>query len=265
MHACSNTVNRSCPGGILLAIILLLLLPCIGLGAPPPLPPAAATLLDAARPRLNQELANKNLQLGVPVFIRIFKLEGTLEVWMRRDNYFVLFKTYPICSYSGFPGPKIREGDWQSPEGFYTVSAKQMHPGSRYHLAFNIGYPNEFDRYRKRTGSAIMVHGGCSSRGCFAMGDRNMEEIYLLAHSALAEGQKQFDVHIFPFKLSQKNMHKFRSSPWFGFWKTLQPGYMAFCATHQVPQISTINGRYVINAPGARVALIPAHHASVLP
>jgi murein L,D-transpeptidase YafK len=179
--------------------------------------------------------------------MRIFKMEGGLEVWIQKNGKFELFKTYPICSYSGYPGPKLYEGDWQSPEGFYTVSARQMNPNSQYHLSFNVGYPNAFDKARKRTGSCIMVHGGCSSRGCFAMGNEHMEEIYLLAHSALSRGQKFFSLHIFPFQMTSHNMVQFKSSPWINFWKNLQQGYNAFEMSHQVPLITADKGKYVVN------------------
>jgi len=209
--------------------------------------PRANTLMTKARARITHALAVKGLELGQPIFVRIFKMPGELEVWIQKNGRFKLFKTYQICNYSGYPGPKLYEGDWQSPEGFYTISAGQMNPNSRYHLSFNVGYPNAFDKARKRTGSAIMVHGGCSSRGCFAMSDNRMEEIYLLAHSALARGQKDFSLHIFPFRMTARNMAKFNSSPWIGFWKNLQEGYKAFEISHQVPTITASRGKYKVN------------------
>ncbi len=238
----------------LLACCLLLTLLAGPGGTAPPLPGKAASLLEKTRPRLERELASHDLRLGAPIFIRIFKIPATLEVWMRQGPSFVLFKTYPICSYSGYPGPKLHEGDWQSPEGFYSVSARGMNPESSYHLAFNIGYPNEFDRQRDRTGSAIMVHGECSSRGCFAMGNLGMEEIYLLAHAALAGGQERFAVHVFPFPLTDENLARYRGSPWLDFWKSLQPGYLAFERTRTVPAITVRNGVYVVNEPATRLA-----------
>lgn len=121
-----------------------------------------------------------------------------------------LFRSYPICSYSGYPGPKLSEGDWQSPEGFYRVTSEQMNPWSDNHLAFDIGYPNEYDRAWDRTGGSIMVHGGCTSMGCFAMSDYRIEEIYTLAHAALAHGQRAFSVHIFPFRLTSANLNGYQ-------------------------------------------------------
>ena len=212
-----------------------------------PTTPRANRLMTKAKSKIVNELAAKGFQLGQPVFMRIFKMPGELEVWVEKDGEFELFKTYPICDYSGYPGPKLYEGDWQSPEGFYTVTARQMNPNSMYHLSFNVGYPNAFDKERKRTGSSIMVHGDCSSRGCFAMGDSRMEEIYLLAHSALSKSQKNFSLHIFPFRMTARNMSKFSSSPWIGFWKNLQEGYNAFEMNHQVPMITADQGKYMVN------------------
>jgi murein L,D-transpeptidase YafK len=197
-------------------------------------------------PRLEGELAGKGLRLGLPVFIRIFKLPGELEIWLAEKNRFRLFKSYPICSYSGYLGPKLREGDWQSPEGFYSVTAERMNPRSSYHLSFNIGYPNEYDRVLNRDGGNIMVHGSCSSMGCFAMNDSRIEEIYTLVHAALAGGQDSIAVHIFPFPLTAANLGKYASSPWSGFWNNLQEGFDVFERTGQVPQIEVAGGRYVV-------------------
>ena len=211
----------------------------------PPTTPKADRLMSQAEPRVRKELARKGMRLGQPVFMRIFKLSKQLEVWVHSGGEFRLFKTYPICSYSGYVGPKTAEGDWQSPEGFYTVSAAQMNPRSSFHLSFNIGYPNRYDSERQCTGSAIMVHGNCISQGCFAMGDDRIEEIYLLAYQAFLNGQAEFAIHIFPFRMTRENMGKFRSSPWYDFWSNLAAGYNAFEQTHQVPTISTAGGRYV--------------------
>ncbi|MCI5221288.1 MAG: 2-dehydro-3-deoxyphosphooctonate aldolase [Candidatus Electrothrix sp. AR4] len=207
--------------------------------------PKADFLMMQAQPRVKRKLAGKDLQLGQPIFIRIFKLSKELEVWMLNKGKFRLFKRYSICSYSGYVGPKLYEGDWQSPEGFYTVSAEQMNPKSRFHLSFNIGYPNKFDTERNCTGSAIMVHGKCVSEGCFAMGNRQIEEIYLLAYQAFLQGQESFSIHIFPFRMTKANLSKHRSSPWYGFWSNLTAGYNAFERNHQVPVISSKQGRYI--------------------
>lgn len=208
------------------------------------------TLMTKTRQKIEQELSQKGFVIGQPIFVRIFKIPGLLELWIDKGQGYALFKTYNICTYSGFPGPKLSEGDWQSPEGFYQVSARQMNPNSQYHLAFDIGYPNEYDAYRNRTGSLIMVHGDCMSVGCFAMGDHRIEEIYLLAHAALLRGQEKFSVHIFPFPLTAENFTKFASSPWISFWKTLETGFTAFEQSRHVPEIQVQNGNYVVSTSG---------------
>ncbi len=217
--------------------------------------PRAENLMAKARHKIELELKAKGFAVGQPVYVRIFKLPGILELWMDKGHGYALFKTYKICSYSGFPGPKVNEGDWQSPEGFYKVSAQQMKPNSQYHLAFDVGYPNDFDAARNRSGNLIMVHGNCQSVGCFAMTDTRIEEIYLLAHAALMRGQEQFSVHIFPFPLTGKNLKKFAASPWIKFWKSLEPGYSAFEHYRLVPEIAVANGEYIITPRTGQLAM----------
>jgi len=223
--------------------------------ADPPSTPKADHLMAQTRTKMQQELRDKGFAFGQPIFVRIFKLPGTLELWMNKGRGFELFKSYRVCNYSGFPGPKINEGDWQAPEGFYSVSAEQMNPKSSYHLAFDVGYPNEFDVAKNRTGGMIMVHGNCQSVGCFAMTDGRIEEIYLLAHEALKQGQSRFAVHIFPFALTSLNLKKFAASPWIKFWQSLEPGFAAFEQSKQVPEIAVQNGEYVVASRTQKLAM----------
>lgn len=223
--------------------------------AEPPSTPKSESLMACIKPKIAQELQGKGFALGQPIFVRIFKLPGMLEVWMNKGKGFELFKSYRVCNYSGFPGPKMNEGDWQAPEGFYSVSAEQMNPKSSYHLAFDVGYPNEFDVAKRRTGGLIMVHGNCQSVGCFAMTDGRIEEIYLLANEALKRGQERFAVHIFPFALTPLNLKKFAASPWINFWQSLEPGYTAFEQSKQVPEIAVHNGEYVVASRTQKLAM----------
>ncbi|SVD61889.1 uncharacterized protein METZ01_LOCUS414743, partial [marine metagenome] len=154
------------------------------------------------RPSMETALHAKGLRWGAPVFIRIFKEEKKLELWVDDGKVFKHFKTWPICKYSGTLGPKLKEGDRQAPEGFYFVPRSRMNPRSRFHLSFNLGYPNAYDRAHKRTGSALMVHGNCVSIGCYAMTDAGIEEIYSLCDAALTNGQRFFRVHAFPFRMT---------------------------------------------------------------
>src|SRR6266516_5598597 len=160
--------------------------------ADPSLLPSSSRSREAIKrvtPRLSAALRPRELRIGLPVYIRIFKEEKQLELWVSRTREFELFKTYPICTFSGDLGPKLREGDSQSPEGFYFGGPPQLNPASRFHLSFNLGYPNAFDRANGRTGGALMVHGDCVSVGCYAMTNEWIEEIYTMTDAALRGGQ----------------------------------------------------------------------------
>lgn len=199
---------------------------------------------------LQQRLEEKGLKAGDHLFIRVFKSESELEVWMRRGDEFVLFATYPICHWSGTLGPKLREGDKQNPEGFYTVGWRQLHRVGRWPRSLNLGFPNVLDRANGRTGSYILIHGGCSSVGCFAMTNAVMEEIYDLAERALRQGQGAIHVHAFPFRMSEENLAAHADSEWIGFWRTLKEGYDAFEATRRPPRVSVCENRYSIQEIG---------------
>ncbi len=196
-------------------------------------------------PKLMVELKEKGLAYGSPIFIRIFKKEMQLELWLEANDKFELFCIYPIVACSGKLGPKLREGDHQAPEGFYYVPPSQMNPNSSYHLSFNLGYPNAYDKAHSRTGSALMVHGSNGSVGCFAMGDRNVEKIYALADAALRNGQPFFRVHCFPFRMTDQNMKKNRKSKWLPFWLNLKQGYDFFEAKAKPPNTVVRNKNYV--------------------
>lgn len=196
--------------------------------------------------RLDQRLREKGLRLGAPVFVRIFKRESVLELWMRKGDRFVLFATYPVCRWSGRLGPKLREGDRQSPEGFYTVSRRQLNPNSRWHRSFNLGFPNLLDRTHGRTGSFLMVHGGCGSIGCYAMTNPVIDEIWRLVTAALRNGQPRFHVHVYPFRMTRTNMALYGDGRWNAFWRDLKRGHDRFEASHVPPRVSVCEGRYVV-------------------
>lgn len=193
-------------------------------------------------------LGAKRMTAKSPIFIRIFKAESELEVWKQRDDgRFHHFKTYPICNWSGGLGPKLKQGDKQAPEGFYKVPNYQMNPNSKFHLSFNLGFPNAFDKAHGRTGNFLMVHGKCRSAGCYAMTDALIEEIYALAREALAGGQKAFHVHAFPFRMTEQNLARYRGNPNIPFWRSLKAGYDYFEITRQVPNVAICNGQYHVN------------------
>lgn len=188
---------------------------------------------------LHQNMRLQGLRIGDPIFIRVLKQERILELWIKaqdQDTY-ALFKTYPICYFSGDLGPKLKEGDKQAPEGFYDITQGRLHPESENHLAFNIGFPNAYDTAHGRTGSYLMIHGGCRSVGCFAMTDPVIEEIYVLAEAALENGQEKVDVHIFPFAMTEQNLIYHGNSEWSGFWQTLNVAYQSFERKHVPPII----------------------------
>ncbi len=194
--------------------------------------------------RLAKRLENAGLVRGAPVFIRIFKEESQLEVWLKKDGRYHLLHSYAICKWSGKLGPKLKEGDHQSPEGFYEVAKRQLNPQSRHHLSFNIGFPNAFDQSLKRTGSYLMVHGGCSSIGCYAVTDSYIDEIYSLVEIALNHGQKSVPVHIFPFRMSDERLSREYENQWYPFWGELKQGYDLFEKTYTLPQVVQCEGHY---------------------
>lgn len=200
----------------------------------------------AAIPRLEKTLAAKKLKLGDPVFLRIFKEEAILEAWMRpaSGQKFILFKSWPICFFSGALGPKTKQGDLQAPEGFYAVGLRHLNPFSNYHLSFNLGYPNQYEQAQGYTGSLLMVHGNCVSIGCYAMTDPGIEEIYTLVQAALKAGQPFFRVHAFPFRLTDANLARHRGHQWSNFWLMQQPIYNYFEKHRLPPDVVVQDGCY---------------------
>ena len=199
-----------------------------------PIPPATLALMSA-----------RNTGAAAPILMRAFKKEAELEVWkLARGGRYVLLKTFPICRWSGQLGPKLRTGDRQTPEGFYAVAARQMNPNSAYHLSFDLGFPNAFDRAQGASGSYLMVHGNCSSMGCYAMTDQAVGEIYAIAREALAGGQRAFQVQAYPFRMTPQNLARHRSDRHAGFWRQLKEGSDRFEATGEELTVGVAGGRY---------------------
>ena len=199
--------------------------------------------------KLVAQMDAKNMDLQSPILVRLFKQEAELEVWKQdRTGRFALLKTYPICRWSGDLGPKIREGDRQAPEGFYAISPAQMNPQSAYYLSFNTGYPNAYDRSLGHTGSELMVHGDCSSRGCYAMTDEQIAEIYSLGRESFFGGQKSFQFQAYPFRMTALNMARHRNSPHMAFWKMIKEGNDHFEVTRQEPKVDFCEKKYVFDA-----------------
>ncbi len=190
----------------------------------------------------------KDMDKNAPIMARIFKEENTVEIWkQKRNGRYDIVATYPICKWSGKLGPKYTEGDRQAPEGFYTVRPSQMNPKSGYHLSFNIGFPNAYDRVNGRTGANLMVHGACSSSGCYSMTDPQIEEIYAFGRDAFQGGQTEFQIEAFPFRMTAANMARYRNDPNYDFWKMLKVGYDNFEITKVPPKVDVCEKRYVFN------------------
>lgn len=211
-----------------------------------PSDPKATLPMDQILADIKRRLAEKGMTAGSPIMIRIFKAEAELELWMRKGDRFELLAVYPICYWSGALGPKLTEGDKQAPEGFYSVGAQQMHHKGRWPASMDVGYPNAFDKAHGRTGSYILVHGGCTSTGCYAMTNAVMDEIYLIANAAIEEGQKRFQIQVFPFRPTPENMAAHKDSEWYGFWSNLKEAYDTFERTRVPPRIRVCEGKYLI-------------------
>lgn len=199
--------------------------------------------------RLVATMNAKSMSPAAPILVRVFKQESELEIWKRdRTGRFALLKTYPMCRWSGQLGPKKENGDRQAPEGFYHISARMLNPRSGYYLAFNLGYPNKLESALGYTGDALMIHGACSSSGCYAMTDDGVGEIYAVGREALRGGQTTFQVQAFPFRMTPANMAQHRNDPNYAFWTNLKQGYDAFEVTRRQPKVSYCGGKYVFDA-----------------
>jgi murein L,D-transpeptidase YafK len=208
-----------------------------------PIPSATYTLM-----------SEKGMSKSQPIVIRSYKKESELEVWKKRaDGKYALLKTFPMCRWSGQLGPKVREGDRMAPEGFYAISPAQMNPNSSFYVSFNMGYPNAYDRAHGRTGAHLMVHGACSSAGCYSMTDDQIGELYALVREAQNGGQRAVQMQAFPFRMTPENLAKHRLDPNIAFWKNLKEGSDYFEVAKDEPSVSVAGGRYAFNRDGTQV------------
>ena len=200
-------------------------------------------------PQMLALLEQKGMPKDSPILVRIFKEESELEVWKQDTTaHYELLKVYPICRWSGDLGPKVREGDRQAPEGFYTITPALMNPNSNYYLAINTGFPNAFDKANDRHGAFLMIHGDCSSRGCYAMTDEQIGEIYSLAREAFLGGQQSFQIQAYPFRMTAANLARHRNNPNLAFWKMIKQGNDHFEVTHLEPKVDVCDRHYVFDA-----------------
>jgi murein L,D-transpeptidase YafK len=200
-------------------------------------------------PQMLALLQTKNMPKDSPILVRIFKEESELEVWKEdTSGRYALLKVYPICRWSGDLGPKVKEGDRQAPEGFYPITPGLMNPNSNYYLAINTGFPNAYDRANNRHGAFLMIHGDCSSRGCYAMTDEEIGEIYALAREAFLGGQKEFQLQAYPFRMTPANLARHRNNPSMPFWQMIKEGYDHFEVSHLEPKVDVCDRHYVFDA-----------------
>lgn len=198
--------------------------------------------------QLPGDLAAIGARLGAPMLLRVFKQEREVEVWVQPEDQqtFVLFRIFPICFYSGKLGPKVKEGDMQSPEGFYFVGPAQMRAKSQYHRAIDFAFPNDYDAAQGYTGTELLIHGNCVSSGCYAMTDPFVEQLYELGWATAATAAQGFWIHAFPFHMTAEALAGQQDSPWLGFWQQLKAGYDAFETSRIPPHIRVDGGRYVV-------------------
>jgi len=203
----------------------------------------------AVSERIAPALEESGLRLGAPVFLRLFKEERELEVWVEagQGGGFALFRRYEFAGLSGRPGPKRRDGDGQVPEGFYVLGAGSLRPDTRHFLGLDLGYPNAYDRYHNHTGGDILIHGGEDAWGAVALGEDAIGEVYTLVHAALSEGQSGVPVNVFPFRMTDRRMEQEwgRRPEWIEFWVNLKEGYDFFENVKAPPASAVERGRYV--------------------
>ena len=200
-------------------------------------------------PQMVGLLEQKNMPKDSPILVRIFKEESELEVWKQdTTSHFQILKVYPICRWSGDLGPKVHEGDRQAPEGFYTITPDLMQPNSNYYLAINTGFPNTYDKANDRHGAFLMIHGDCSSRGCYAMTDEQIGEIYSLARESFLGGQQSFQVQAYPFRMTPANLARHRDNPNMAFWRMIKEGNDHFEVSRLEPKVEVCNRHYVFDA-----------------
>ena len=220
-------------------LLAMLLIPCVSF--------AGLLSSNPVRPSVSKEYKQK--LMGSPVYIQIFKEERTLDLYVKMGETYQLLDSYKICNYSGGLGPKQRQGDFKSPEGFYNVTRSQLKPDSRFYKAINIGFPNAYDQAHGYQGKYLMIHGACGSVGCYAMTDSSIDEIFQFVTGALVFGQPNVQVSIYPFRMTDANMKRHQYSYYKDFWSQLKPGYDYFEQTHRPPMVSVVSGRYVVSKP----------------
>jgi murein L,D-transpeptidase YafK len=214
-------------------------------------PTAHYSKLDPQRGLVTQasDTANKGARYNAPVLLRIIKETKQLELWKQnKDDSWSKIKSYEICTFSGELGPKKKQGDYQAPEGFYEITAGQLNPFSSQYLALNTGFPNKYDRAHSYSGAALMIHGGCSSAGCYAITDPLMEEVYAAVRDAIKGGQKSVQLQIYPYEMGYINMLLHRRNPNYKFWHELKTGWDWFEKNQRPIPVDIKDGKYYVKS-----------------
>lgn len=212
--------------------------------------------------RLGPQITEKLNTLGIGegsfhLFVRAFKAEDTLEVWIRsaENQRYALLESFKIAGRSGGPGPKRKQGDLQVPEGFYQID--RYNPLSNFHLSMGINYPNPSDKIlsnQSRPGGDIFIHGNEVTVGCIPITDEKIEELYLWCIEAKDRGQETIPVTIFPgrFPLKQTDVldRPLPESVTKGLWLDLEKAYDYFEESGQLAEVNFLsNGRHEITGP----------------
>ncbi|MGL4489656.1 MAG: L,D-transpeptidase family protein [Rhizobiaceae bacterium] len=233
---------------LLLLIGLLTLASCQG-SSIDDLTPKAERELPA---KMLTKIKAKGMSKNSAIMLRLFKDEHVVEVWKQKTNgRFDMIANYNICAWSGTLGPKFKEGDRQAPEGYYPIKPAQLNPSSKFHLALNTGYPNKFDQAHGRTGSHLMIHGACSSSGCYSITDDNVQEIFAFARDAFEGGQTEIMLEALPFRMTPEKMALYAKHKDHAFWQMLKEGYDYFELTKTPPKVDFCEKKYVFNRVSA--------------
>lgn len=196
---------------------------------------------------VKKHFSDKGLSMDkFQLFIRAFKKEAALEVWIKEKNAatYTLLHSYDFCATSGVPGPKRKQGDLQIPEGVYYIN--HFNPYSNFFLSLGLNYPNQSDLIlsdKKKPGNAIYIHGGCATIGCIPITDDKIKELYIMAVEAKDDGQGKIPVHIFPTKLGtgvtdQLIKEEKADAATSAFWKNLELVYRDFESTKKLRTIT---------------------------
>ena len=183
------------------------------------------------------------------VYLRAFKMDRELEVWVSDGKIWKLFAVYPFCANSGIPGRKRIQGDRQIPEGCYKIT--EFNLWSNYHLSMRINYPNEADWFwadTSKPGGDIFIHGGCVTIGCIPITDKYIEELWTICKKT----NEEIPVHIFSTRFDkQANLRKLYTFVYtkedFLFQEEMKKVFFYFQKWRRIPDIKIDGkGKYVI-------------------